>query len=196
MPDTHWITDRPPTEADGDEWSEVCVSSQPCGLGPLARIHWSYIKPGIPWRRSDTWQAPPPRVLPGINGQWIDAASVLPTQADGDEDGEVALKTDKGNGLARDWCQIRPCDVWRPFTSADKRPLVLASLEEPQPRKLPGKKGSWISGREVLPTKAEAGGDGLVVILTGHGSSEARHYSAITSKHTWRPPLHFDTRPD
>lgn len=48
-----WITDRPPTEADGDRDGDVCVSTRPGALaGTYAYLHWSYVKAGTPWRHS------------------------------------------------------------------------------------------------------------------------------------------------
>jgi len=46
-----WITDRPPTEADADSDGDVAVQQRP-GQDSFAYLHWSFVKPGISWRRT------------------------------------------------------------------------------------------------------------------------------------------------
>lgn len=44
----NWITDRPPTRADGDEYGRVVLRRLPegdCGV----HVHWSYVAAGAPW---------------------------------------------------------------------------------------------------------------------------------------------------
>lgn len=54
---TEWITDRQPTEADGDGDGDVSCKRHPDGEG-YQFIHWSHIGPGVPWRRTNYWQPP------------------------------------------------------------------------------------------------------------------------------------------
>lgn len=59
----NWITDRPPTGADGDEDGEVIVRRRP-GKDFGALVHWSHVATGVPWRRSVFWQPPSPAAEP------------------------------------------------------------------------------------------------------------------------------------
>lgn len=54
---SNWITDRPPTEADGDEYGNV---EKDGGVF----VHWSYVTTGIPWRRRVFWEPPAPAAEP------------------------------------------------------------------------------------------------------------------------------------
>jgi len=60
-----WITDRLPTEADADRDGDVAVKQRP-GSDAFAYFHWSFVKPGMTWRRTSNWsaleQAPEPTV--------------------------------------------------------------------------------------------------------------------------------------
>lgn len=62
---TDWITDRPPTEADGDCEGYVRACVHP-GSGVSGFVHWSYVKIGVPWRRTVFWRpaAPAPEPAP------------------------------------------------------------------------------------------------------------------------------------
>jgi hypothetical protein len=51
-----WIIDRPPTEADADCDGEVAVKKRP-GSDANAYFHWSFVKPGMVWRRMSHWSA-------------------------------------------------------------------------------------------------------------------------------------------
>lgn len=58
-----WITDRPPTEADGDKDGDVWVRIRPdreLGL----HMHWSHVGIGKPWQRSQFWMPPAPQPKP------------------------------------------------------------------------------------------------------------------------------------
>ena len=51
-----WITDRLPTEADGDGSGDVRLRRRP---GPSAEFnfaHWSHVGPGAPWQHTSYWQ--------------------------------------------------------------------------------------------------------------------------------------------
>jgi hypothetical protein len=52
-----WITDRPPTGADGDHIGSVHVKMHPRG-GSFCRIYWSYVAAGAPWQHTNHWQPP------------------------------------------------------------------------------------------------------------------------------------------
>jgi hypothetical protein len=51
-----WITDRPPTEADGDENGEVRMRLRPDG-DSYHLVHWSYVG-GAPWQHTSSWKPP------------------------------------------------------------------------------------------------------------------------------------------
>jgi len=53
-----WITDRPPTEADGDEGGDVRMKRAP-GADENHFIHWSYVGAGVPWKHTPWWQPAP-----------------------------------------------------------------------------------------------------------------------------------------
>ena len=57
MTNSTWITDRPPTEADADRDGDVAVKRRP-GSDACACVHWSFVKPGMFWRRTSFWSAP------------------------------------------------------------------------------------------------------------------------------------------
>lgn len=63
-PTNDWITDRRPTEADGDEDGEVVLRRFADGrrdstLGKReALVDWRHIGKGVPWKRTDIWQPP------------------------------------------------------------------------------------------------------------------------------------------
>lgn len=52
-----WITDRQPTEADGDAHGYVVVPRGPDLRDQLLQ-HWSYVGPGVPWHHCSGWQPP------------------------------------------------------------------------------------------------------------------------------------------
>ena len=55
-PMSDWIIDRPPTEADADCDGDVAVKKRP-GSDAYAYFHWSFVKPGMVWRRMSHWSA-------------------------------------------------------------------------------------------------------------------------------------------
>ena len=55
-PMSDWIIDRPPTEADADRDGDVAVKQRP-GSDGYAYLHWSFVKPGMVWRRTSHWYA-------------------------------------------------------------------------------------------------------------------------------------------
>jgi len=54
-----WITDRPPTKADGDRDGLVRMLPEP-GAEPedWLGIHWSYVATGAPWSHTYFWEPP------------------------------------------------------------------------------------------------------------------------------------------
>lgn len=50
-----WITDRQPTEADGDADGEVVVlGKSECGDNLYCYSHWSLVQPGEAWFHDDS----------------------------------------------------------------------------------------------------------------------------------------------
>lgn len=60
---TDWITDRQPTEAEGDTHGYVVVPRGPDLRDKLLQ-HWSYVGPGVPWHHCSGWQPPAPVAEP------------------------------------------------------------------------------------------------------------------------------------
>lgn len=55
-----WITDRPPTEKDGDDGGKVLMKSLPDWPNAEgAEVHWSHVGSGIPWRCTVYWDPQP-----------------------------------------------------------------------------------------------------------------------------------------
>jgi hypothetical protein len=52
-----WITDRLPTEADGDGDGDVRMKRRP-GSSEYNFAHWSYVGPGAPWQHTSYWKPP------------------------------------------------------------------------------------------------------------------------------------------
>jgi hypothetical protein len=57
MSGAEWITDRLPTEMDGDMDGDVRMRRKPCS-NEYSYAHWSHIGLGCPWQRTDYWQPP------------------------------------------------------------------------------------------------------------------------------------------
>ncbi len=55
MSSAEWITDRPPTEADGDIFGDVRIQQGP-GSSNHCIVHWGYVGAGVPWQRTGAWQ--------------------------------------------------------------------------------------------------------------------------------------------
>jgi len=66
----NWITDRRPTEADGDENGEVVLrrfsdGRQDSTTGSFdALVDWRHIGEGVPWQHTGVWQSPAPAAEP------------------------------------------------------------------------------------------------------------------------------------
>ena len=86
-----WINDRLPTEADADRDGDVAVKQRP-GSDAFAYFHWSFVKPGMIWRRTSHWYAEqtpepatpasqprPPFTPPGATPEPAAAAVATPT---------------------------------------------------------------------------------------------------------------------
>ena len=52
-----WITDRLPTEADGDGDGDVRMMYGP-GSDDYTFAHWSHVGHGAPWQRTSCWEPP------------------------------------------------------------------------------------------------------------------------------------------
>jgi hypothetical protein len=57
MSNAEWITDRLPTEADGDMDGDVLMRRRPA-FSEYNYAHWSHIGLGAPWQRTDYWEPP------------------------------------------------------------------------------------------------------------------------------------------
>ena len=57
MATDNWITDRRPTEADGDDDGDVVLRAGPC-LSYGKAMHWRYVGLEAPWRHSNLWRPP------------------------------------------------------------------------------------------------------------------------------------------
>jgi hypothetical protein len=57
MSGAEWITNRLPTEADGDMDGDVRLRLEP-GSGEHDLVHWSRIGPGVPWQHTSYWEPP------------------------------------------------------------------------------------------------------------------------------------------
>ena len=59
MSSSEWITNRPPTEADGDKDGDVRMVHAPdAGPDSFVLVHWSYVGIGAPWQHTSCWQPP------------------------------------------------------------------------------------------------------------------------------------------
>jgi hypothetical protein len=59
MSNAEWITDRPPTEADGDMDGDVRMKLAPnAGLEDWACVHWGYVGDAAPWQHTSYWEPP------------------------------------------------------------------------------------------------------------------------------------------
>ena len=55
MSSAEWITDRPPTKADGDGDGNVWMRLSPLTTTHFS-VHWSYVSGRAPWRHAPGWQ--------------------------------------------------------------------------------------------------------------------------------------------
>ena len=54
-----WITDRPPTEADGDMDGDVNMVTAPgADFDDYVLVHWSYVGDAVPWQHTPSWRPP------------------------------------------------------------------------------------------------------------------------------------------
>ena len=57
MSNAEWITDRLPTEADGDMDGDVRMVPAPhADSDDYLLVHWSYVGDAAPWQRTDCWK--------------------------------------------------------------------------------------------------------------------------------------------
>lgn len=103
-----WITDRLPTEADGDADGEVVVlGNSECGDSYYIYSHWSLVQPGEGWyvvsnEEPELTQRP----------RWI--TDRQPTEADGNKDGAVRIRKypKKSMGAHVHWTHIGAGVPW------------------------------------------------------------------------------------
>ena len=55
MTTNDWITDRPPTAADGDSDGDVVALYHPDADGQGFLLHWSHVGEASPWKRTSIW---------------------------------------------------------------------------------------------------------------------------------------------
>jgi hypothetical protein len=59
MSNAEWITDRLPTEADGDRDGDVRMVPAPgADTVGYVLVHWSYVGSAAPWQRTSCWEPP------------------------------------------------------------------------------------------------------------------------------------------
>jgi hypothetical protein len=67
MSNAEWITDRLPTEADGDMDGDVRMVRAPhADPDDYLLVHWSYVGDAAPWHHTSCWEPPtePPPAQP------------------------------------------------------------------------------------------------------------------------------------
>lgn len=112
---TTWITDRPPTKADGDIDGDVLVRMRPTTQVCMA-IHWAYVSSGTPWRHTTFWVEPvaaPEPTAPTTQPRRF--ASLTPLN-EGEGGGLVAVADD---GTA--WCLNASWDKWTQLPALPER---------------------------------------------------------------------------
>ncbi len=184
---SYWISDRCPTETDGDCDGDVSIKTHP-DHDASTMVHWRMVVPGMSWRHTTYWTPPS---LPGINGQWIDGACVRPHASHADDAGDVQARSTCGDCVFVPPEVITANSAWRPAPAMDKRPLTLAGGPA-APGELPGQYGGWINGAEFRPGPQHADEDGDVHVLGA--SFRYMKWHEITHQ-TWRPRPHLDPRP-
>ena len=58
MSNAEWITDRLPTEADGDQDGDVRMVLRPNVSAPWHLAHWSCVGAGAFWQHTSCWEPP------------------------------------------------------------------------------------------------------------------------------------------
>ena len=64
-----------------------------------------------------------PATLPGLSGQWIRGADVLPLHDHANFDGDIQLLSPSGAVWGSAWNTVNAGDIWRPYPPKDPRPL-------------------------------------------------------------------------
>jgi hypothetical protein len=96
MSNAEWITDRPPTEADGDINEEVRMRRR-WGSSLYRFSHWSNVAAGVAWQHTCSWQPTAEPATPQPDWAalgWITHRQ--PTAKDADGLGEVAVPASIG----------------------------------------------------------------------------------------------------
>lgn len=75
--DLPWITDRPPTEADGDRDGDVAVKQRPAS-DSFAYLNWTFVKPGMAWRRTSYRVASEPAPSEPVDAEFTPPAAEIP----------------------------------------------------------------------------------------------------------------------
>ena len=107
---TEWITDRPPTEADGDSDGDVVVRMRP-NIEIPQLLHWSYVGTGAPWKHCDQWQSPAPAAEPTPTTEPRRFVSISRTIVAG-EDHILDAIADDGTAW---FLRTNVCSRWRPM---------------------------------------------------------------------------------
>ena len=123
MTTNDWITDRRPTEADGDEDGDVLARYHP-NDDDHCYLHWSFAGEATPWKHCADWQPPEPTKPALAVGQcWRR------------RDGEVVRIFRRGDFFCADRFNY-DLDGTAPFSSGSKPEFDLIELlPTPTPRK-------------------------------------------------------------
>lgn len=117
-----WINDRLPTEADADRDGDVAAKKRP-GSDAYVYFHWSFVKPGMIWRRTSHWyaeQTPEPAVPATPPRRFVSISRTIL------KDGRHTLDAIDDDGVA--WCMVLSDDpgqdFWTPLTPLPVRQLL------------------------------------------------------------------------
>jgi hypothetical protein len=137
---TEWITDRQPTEADGDCDGDVSCKQHP-DQGGSALIHWSHIGAGVPWRHTTYWQPPAqPEIRVGQIWKRRDGVEVRIARDDNSDHRPILSVPTVQNGFAHDAWHRRDGKVRDMDSGYDLVTLVHdvpAAEPEPDPEPTP-----------------------------------------------------------
>ena len=130
-PTNNWITDRRPTEADGDSDGDVLARCHPDSDGHCY-LHWSHVGEATPWMHWSRWQPP---ALPPLPAQYFQPSQpTTPALAAGQRwrrrDGEVVRIFRRGRFFCADRFNYN-VDGTAPFSTGPRPELDLIELFTP-----------------------------------------------------------------
>ena len=104
-PTNNWITDRRPTEADGDIDGDVLARYHP-DADAICYLHWSHVGDATPWKhRSRRQPTPTPRKFASLTRTVTDFGHTIDAI---DEDGVAWWITLPTDGPEPEWQQLTP----------------------------------------------------------------------------------------